>query len=137
MKPHLRQCWVIPPQQNAAFVAGMEDLLDVYHRPYEADRPQVGMDEQPTQLIKETRSPLPALPGNAQRYDYEDERNGTAVNFLFTEPLTGWRKVKVRARRTSVDWAYEIKELLDVDYPDAEKVILVGDNLTTHTIASL
>lgn len=95
------------------------------------------MDEQPTQLIKETRMPLPALPGNAPRYDYEYERNGTAVHFLFTEPLTGWRKVKVRARRTRVDWAYEIKELLDVDYPDVEKVILVCDNLNTHTIASL
>jgi hypothetical protein len=137
LKPHLRQGWVIPPEQNAAFVAGMEDILDVYHRPYDAARPQVCMDEQPTQLIKETRLPLPTLPGNAPRYDYEYERNGTAVNFLFTEPLTGWRKVNVRARRTKVDWAYEIKELLDVDYPDAEKVILVCDNLNTHTLAAL
>lgn len=137
MKPHLRQCWVIPPQQNAAFVAGMEDILDVYHRPYDPKKPQVCMDEQPTQLIKETRIPLPALTGKAQRYDFEYERNGTAVNFLFTEPLTGWRKVNVRARRTSVDFAYEIKALLEVDYPDAEKVVLVCDNLNTHTIAAL
>jgi hypothetical protein len=128
---------VIPPQQNAAFVAGMEDILDVYHRPYDPKKPQVCMDEQPTQLIKETRIPLPALTGKAQRYDFEYERNGTAVNFLFTEPLTGWRKVNVRARRTSVDFAYEIKALLEVDYPDAEKVVLVCDNLNTHTIAAL
>lgn len=128
---------MIPPQQNAAFVAGMEDILDVYHRPYDPKKPQVCMDEQPTQLIKETRIPLPALTGKAQRYDFEYERNGTAVNFLFTEPLTGWRKVNVRARRTSVDFAYEIKALLEVDYPDAEKVVLVCDNLNTHTIAAL
>ena len=115
----------------------MEDILNVYHRPYNADRPQVGMDEQPTQLIKETRIPLPALPGNAPRYDYDYERHGPAVHFLFTEPLTGWRKVNVTARRTKVDWAYESKELLEVDDPDAEEVLLVCDNLNTHPIAAL
>lgn len=133
----MRTCWVIPPEQNAAFVAHMEDILDLYHRPYDPDTPVVCMDEKPLQLIKETRIPLPALPGKAPRYDYEYERNGTAVNFVFTEPLAGWRKVNVRARKTSVDWACELKELLDMEYPEAEKVILVCDNLNTHTIASL
>ena len=95
------------------------------------------MDEKPIQLIKETRIPLPCQPGQPQRYDYEYERNGTAVNFLFTEPLRGWRKVRVRSRKTGIDWALEIKELLDVDYPDADIVIVVCDNLNTHRIASL
>jgi len=95
------------------------------------------MDEQPVQIIKETREPIPVLPGKPVQYDYEYERNGTAVNFMFTEPLGGWRKVNVRKRRTSVDWAQEIKELADVDYPTAEKIILVSDNLNTHKIASL
>ena len=133
----MRTCWVIPPEQNAAFVAHMEDILDVYHRPYDPDRPLVCMDEKPIQLIKETRLPLPAQQGKASRYDYEYERNGTAVNFMFTEPLAGWRKVNVRARKTGVDWAWEIKELLDMDYPEAKKVILVCDNLNTHSTASL
>lgn len=128
---------MIPPEQNAAFVAQMEDILDLYHRPYDPKRPLVNMDEKPIQLVKETRVPLPAQKGKTLRYDYEYERNGTAVNFLFTEALAGWRKVNVRAQRTSIDWAWEIKELLDVDYAEAEKVILVCDNLNTHTIASL
>ena len=128
---------MIPPKQNAAFVAHMEETLDLYHRPYDPAFPLVCMDEKPIQLILETRIPLPALPGYPLRYDYEYERNGTAVNFLFTEPLAGWRKVNIRARKTSIDWAHEVKELLDVDYPDADKVILVCDNLNTHTIAAL
>ena len=115
----------------------MEDILDLYHRPYDPATPLVCMDEKLIQLVKETRLPLPALPGKAPRYDYEYERNGTAVNFVFTEPLAGWRKLNVRARRTCVDWAWEIKELLDVDYPETEKVIVVCDNLNTHTTASL
>jgi hypothetical protein len=108
----------------------------VYHRPYDPRRPQICMDEQPVQLIKEKRTPIPASEGEPVRYDNEYERNGTAVNFMFTEPLSGWRKVKVREHRTAVDWAQEVKELLDVDYPDAEKVILVCDNLNTHKPAS-
>jgi hypothetical protein len=108
----------------------------VYHRPYDPRRPQICMDEQPVQLIKEKRTPIPASEGEPTRYDSEYERNGTAVNFMFTEPLSGWRKVKVMEHRTSVDWAHEVKELLDVDYPDAEKVILVCDNLNTHKPAS-
>jgi len=115
----------------------MEDILDLYQRPYDDRFPLVCMDEQPRQLIRETQRPLPMEPGYPQRYDNEYERNGTAVNFLFAEPLASWRKVNVRSRRTRVDWAHEIKRLLDEDYPKAEKVILVCDYLNTHSIASL
>lgn len=115
----------------------MEDVLEVYKRPFDPDRPVVNMDEQPTQLTKETRHKIAATPGYSERIDYEYERNGTAVNFMFTEPLSGWRKVNVRERRTAIDWAHEIKELLDIDYPDAIKVVLVCDNLNTHKPASL
>ena len=114
----------------------MENLLDLYHRPYDPKRPLLAMDEHPVQLTGETRIPVPEKPGHPRRYDYEYERNGTAANFLFLEPLTGRRKVHVRERRTAVDWAYEIQELLEVDYPDAQVVVLVCDNLSTHTIAS-
>jgi hypothetical protein len=136
LKPHLRKCWVIPPKQNAEFVANMEDILEIYKRPYNSAFPVVCMDEQPTQLIKETRVKIAVEPGKAERVDYEYERNGTATNFMFTEPLGSWRKVNVRGRKTSVDWAYEIKQLLDKDYPRAQKVILVCDNLNTHKVAS-
>lgn len=136
LRPHVRKCWVIPPEQDAEFVAGMEDILDMYTRPYDPAVPVVCMDEQPTQLIKETHTPLPAEPGIPERYDYEYERNGTAVNFMFTEPLAGWRKVNVRDRRTGVDWAHEIRHLLAVEYPDVRKVLVVCDNLNTHKPAS-
>lgn len=115
----------------------MEDILELYCLPYNRQVPLVCMDEQPTQLIKEKRIPIPAESGKVVKYDFEYERNGTAVHFIFTEPLAGWRKVNVRRRRTSVDWAQEIKQLLDEDYPEVEKIILVCDNLNTHKIASL
>lgn len=115
----------------------MEDVLEVYKRPYDVKRPLICMDEQPTQLIKETRIPLPAEPGRPECFDYEYERNGTANNFMFTEPLGDWRKVSVRERKTKRDWAEEIKELLDEDYRDAETVVLVMDNLNTHTAGAL
>jgi hypothetical protein len=111
--------------------ACMEDVLEVYRRPYDPQRPVICLDEQPTQLIGETRTPIPLQPGQAQRYDYEYERIGTANNFMIVEPLAGWRKVSVRATKTALDLAHEIKELLDVDYPKAEKVVLVWDNLNT------
>jgi hypothetical protein len=114
----------------------MEDVLEVYKRPYDETRPVVCMDEQPTQLIKETRENIPAVPGRVEREDYVYERNGVAVNFMFTEPLGGWRKVNVRERKTAVDWAQEMQEMLDRDYPQAEKVVLVCDNLNTHKTAS-
>jgi hypothetical protein len=133
----LQQGWVIPPEQSADFVANMEDVLEVYRRPLDSAYPKVNMDEQPVQLVKETREAIAASPGTPERIDYEYERNGTATNFIFTEPLAGWRKVNVRERKTAVDWAHEIRELLEVDYPMATKVILVCDNLNTHAPASL
>ena len=128
---------MIPPKQDGEFVAAMEDVLEVYKRPYDSKRPVVCMDEQPMQLIKETRIPLPPEPGAPARFDYEYERNGTANNFMFTEPLGDWRRVSVRERKTKVDWAHEIKHLLDVERPEAEVVVLVADNLNTHTPGAL
>lgn len=128
---------MIPPQQNAEFVANMEDVLEIYHQPYDPECPVICMDEQPIQLVKESRTPLPAQPGQPESVDYEYERNGTANIFLFTEPLAGWRKAVVRERRTAVDWALEIQRLLDEDYGDRDKVILVCDQLNTHKVASL
>ena len=128
---------MIPPKEDSDFVAHMEDVLEVYKRPYDPCFPVVCMDEQPTQLIKQTHEVIPAAPGRPVRVDHEYERAGTAENFLFTEPLAGWRKVNVRQCRTKVDWAEEIRELLEVDYPEAEKVVLVCDNLNTHKMGSL
>lgn len=127
---------MIPPKHNAEFVACMEDVLDIYERPYDTRFPVVCMDEQPLQLIGETRIALPIEPGRPEKYDYEYRRNGTAVNFMFTEPLVSWRKVNIRQTKTMIDWAEEIRILLGVDYPDVEKVILICDNLNTHKIAS-
>jgi len=115
----------------------MEDVLEVYRRPYDPKRPVVCLDEQPVQLIAETRRPIPVAPGQPARYDYEYERVGTAVNFMITEPLGGRRQVSVRTTKTARDLAHEIKTLLDVDYADADQVVLVWDNLNTHTPASL
>jgi len=128
---------VIPPDQNGEFVARMEDVLEVYTRPYDPRFPVVCMDERPTQLVRETRRPLPARRGAPRRYDYEYERAGTACVFLFTEPLGQWRRARARARRTAVDWAQEVRAVVDEDFSDAERVILVCDNLNTHTIGSL
>jgi hypothetical protein len=128
---------VIPPEQNADFVMHMEDVLEVYRRPHDPKKPVVCMDEQPTQLVRETRTVLPAVPGHPERVDYEYERNGTAVNFLFTEPLAGWRKVNVRETKKKTDWAMEVRDLLEVDYPEATTVVLICDNLNTHTPAAL
>jgi len=128
---------VIPPEHHADFVANLEDILDRSQCPYAPRHPLVNRDAKPVQRIKETRAPLPAKPGKPSRYDYEDERVGTAHVFLFTEPLTGWRTIEISAQRTAVDWAHQIKHLLDDCYPDADKVIVVCDNLNTPTIASL
>lgn len=114
----------------------MEDILDLYHRPYDPDVPLICMDEKPVQLIGESREPLPAIPHYPPRYDYEYTRNGTASIFLFTEPLKGWRKVNARKQRKKDDWAEELRELLNSDYPNAKKIILVCDNLNTHTIGA-
>ena len=115
----------------------MEDVLDVYCRPYDPHRPVVCMDETSKQLVAEVRPPLPAGPGRPARYDVEYERRGVANVFVFTEPLAGWRRVSVTDRRTRTDWAQEIRRMLEVDYPDAERVLLVMDNLNTHEVASL
>ena len=127
------QYWVIPPESDAEFVAGMEDVLDTYAAPYDSKHPVLCMDEQPVQLLKETRVPIAATKTHAKRVDYEYERAGTASLFLFCEPLLGWRFVSVRERRTKIDWALEVEELLRTRYASAEKVILVCDNLNTHT----
>jgi DDE superfamily endonuclease len=115
----------------------MEDVLDVYQRPYDATAPVVCMDEMPVQLIKETRQPIPAGPGRPRRIDYEYERNGTANIFTFVEPLTGWRQTRVTARRTRVDWATALRDLIDNRYGDAKVIVLIMDNLNTHTLGSL
>jgi len=115
----------------------MEDILELYQTPYDPQVPMVCMDEQPVQLIKETRKPLPAEPGNPARYDYEYERNGTATIFRFTEPLRGVRTVSVREHKTAIDWATEVKHLLDTQYAEADRLRLVCDNLNTHGLGSL
>jgi len=130
------QYWVIPPEANSEFVACMENVLDTYAQPYDADFPVLCMDEQPVQLLKETRVPIAATRRHPRRVDYEYERNGTASIFLFTEPLSGWRTVRVREQRTKVDWAVEMEKLLGTRYANARKVILVCDNLNTHTMGA-
>lgn len=137
MKPWRKKQWCIPPHANAAFVCGMEDILTVYTRPYNLSTPTVCMDETSKQLTKETRLPMPPRPGEPLRYDYEYERNGVANLFMFYDPFAGRRHVAVTDRRTKGDWAAQIKELLDVQYPQAKKIVLVLDNLNTHTGASL
>jgi len=115
----------------------MEDVLEVYTRPYDPQRPQVCLDETSKQLVAETREPIPAAPGQPARVDYEYERQGTANLFMVFEPLAGQRQVKVTERRTAIDFAHVIQELVDVHYPQAEKIVLVMDNLNTHTPVSL
>jgi hypothetical protein len=125
--------WVIPPEADAEFVAGMEEVLETYEKPYDPSCPVLCMDEQPVQLLKETRTPIPATTEHGRRVDYEYERAGTANIFMFTEPLAGWREVAVRATKTKADWALEMARLLEGRYADCEKVMLVCDNLNTHT----
>jgi hypothetical protein len=115
----------------------MEDVLELYEEPYDPQRPVVCMDETSKQLVGETRTPMRARPGQPRRVDYEYERRGTADVFMFTEPLRNWRSVEVTATRTRIDWAIQIKNLVDVDYPSATTIRLVMDNLNTHSLASL
>ena len=133
----MKKCWVIPPQQNAEFVACMEDVLDLYQQPYDPDYPVICMDEKPYQLLGETRPPIPMKKGQPKRIDDEYIRNGTCCIFLFTEALAGWRHADPQEHRTKVDWANQIRHLLETDYPDCQKVRLVMDNINTHTISSL
>lgn len=125
--------WVIPPDANGEFVAQMEEVLETYETPYNPAHPVVCMDEQPVQLIGETRMPIPAAKDHPQRVDYEYERKGTASIFLFCEPLSGYREVTAREHRTKVDWAEEVARLLETRYADVETITLVCDNLNTHT----
>lgn len=125
--------WVIPPNQDAEFVANMEEVLEIYERPYNAHHPVICMDEQPLQLIKETRQAIAATKNKPQRVDYEYERAGTASIFMVTEPLVGWREATTRPQRTKIDWAWEVSSWLEGRYADCDKVTLVCDNLNTHT----
>jgi transposase len=115
----------------------MEDVLDLYEQPYNPRQPVVCFDEKPVQLLAETRVPRPASPGRPRRYDYEYERQGTANLFVAVEPLRGWRQVTVTERRTKLDFAHEMQQLVDVHYPEAERIRVVMDNLNTHKAASL
>jgi hypothetical protein len=128
---------VIPPKADAEFVAAMEDVLEVYHRPYDERRPLVCLDEASKQLVGEVAEPTPAAPGRPGRIDYEYVRNGTVNLFMASEPLLGWRAVRATDRRTAVDFAEFVAWLVEEVHDEAEKVVLVMDNLNTHKIASL
>ncbi len=137
LKPHLKKQWVIPPEADADFVCAMEDVLEVYQRDYDPQRPVVCMDETSKQLVGETRVPVPAVPGRTTRMDYEYERKGTANLFMVTEPMVGQRRVQVTERRTAIDFAELVRTMVDEWYADAKKIVLVMDNLNTHRPASL
>ena len=137
MKPWLRRMWCIPPHADCAFVAAMEDVLEVYKRPHDPGRPVVCLDETSKQLVGEIRTPLPVAPGRPTRYDCEYVRNGTANLFMAFEPLAGWRHVDVTETRRRGDWSWFVKRLLDGRYRDVERVVLVMDQLNTHSTASL
>jgi hypothetical protein len=132
----LKKQWCIPPEHNAEYVYHMEDVLEVYQRPYDPARPQACMDEGSKQLLAETRERLPLHKGKPERYDYEYEQEGTASLFIATEPLTGKRLVAVTQRRTQVDWAQFVRDLIQVHSPEADKIVLVMDQLNTHSPAS-
>ena len=137
LKPWRKSMWCIPPKQNAEFVYHMENVLEVYQRPYDPRFPLICMDELSKQLTRETQIPIPAAPGRVECFDYEYERNGTANVFVFTEPLAGWRHVAVTDRRTKTDWAVQVRDLLNIHRPDAQRITLVMDNLNTHSLGSL
>ena len=132
----MNEQWCIPPDSDCEFVACMEDVLEVYHRPYNERFPMVCLDETNRQLISETRKSITAKPGQHKRVDYEYRRNGVVNLFMMFEPLKARRHVKVMDQRTRKDFAYCIRELVDVHYPEAEKIILVLDNLNTHSEGS-
>ena len=133
----MKECWCIPPKASAEFVCAMEDVLEVYHRDYGEQEVLVCLDETSKQLVQETRQPLPARPGAPLAYDYEYQRNGVSNLFMLFAPLEGWRRVEVTERRTRTDWAEVVRKLVDEDYPDKERIVLVMDNLNTHHPASL
>ena len=137
LKPWQNKEGCIPAKENAEFVCAMEDVLAVYKRSYDETHPLICMDESSKQHIKETRQPIPAKPGTVEKYDTEYERNGVSNMFMFFEPLERKRHVVVTDQRTAVDWAHQIRNLVDVEYPCAGRITRVMDNLNTHTGASL
>lgn len=137
LKPWRKEEWCIPKQADAEFVYHMEDVLDVYKRPADPKRPLVCFDESPEQLVRETRQALPMQPGQPKRYDYEYHREGVANMFMFFAPLKNWRGVKITDRRTKVDWAYCMRDMVDIHFPDAEIIVIVEDQLNTHSPACL
>ena len=138
LKPWQKSMWCIPPEQNAAFVAAMEQALAVYHRPDDPRFPVVNRDEQPFQLISESRSPLPMRAGQTQKLDYEYVREGSCNIWMFVEALSGWREVTVTSTKTAEDWAHHIQKLVNTPrFANAERITLVCDNLKTHTLAAL
>jgi hypothetical protein len=137
LKPWLSKQWCIPPKANAEFVWKMEDVLEVYKRPYDRARPMVCLDETSKQLIGEVRTGVPAAPGHVAHYDYEYVRHGVANLFMIAEPLAGKRDVEVTDRRTKQDYAECLRKVSDELYPEAEVIVLVQDNLNTHSPASL
>jgi transposase len=137
LKPWLKKEWCIPPKQSAEFVYYMEDVLDVYQRPADPLYPIVCFDETPVQLIRETRQTLAMTPGQPERYDYEYKREGTANLFMFFAPLQNWRHVKVTQRRTKVDWAWCMHDLVEIHFPHAQRCVVVQDQLNTHLPAAL
>ncbi len=128
---------MIAPKADAEFVYHMEDVIDVYTRPYDPLYPVVCFDESNKQLVGEIIEPLPMEPGQPQRYDYQYERHGVCNLFMFSEPLAGWRHVEVTNRRTKIDYAQQMKYLVDVRYPDAEIITVIHDQLNTHVPSSL
>ena len=136
LKPWQKDMWCIP-KVDAEYVARMEDVLDLYAEQLDPKRPVVCFDESPTQLIGEARQPIPAAPGRLERFDYEYRRNGTVNLFVFVDAHRSWRRVKVTDRRTADDFALCMRELVDVDFPEAERIRVVLDNLSTHTAAAL
>ena len=136
LKPWRREEWCIPTA-NADFVFHMEDVLDVYKRPVDPKRPLVCFDESPEQLVSETRQALPMIPGQLEKYDYEYRREGVSNMFMFFAPLQNWRCVKVTERRTKLDWANCMRDLVDIHFPHAEKIVIVQDQLNTHSPAGL
>ena len=124
LKPWLKECWCIPPEGSSDFVCAMEDVLEVYQRQFGDNEVLVCLDETSKQQVKETRLPRPLRPGSAVAYDYEYERNGVSNLFMLFAPLEGWRRVGVTDRRTKVDWAHQVKKLVDEDYPDKDRIVL-------------
>ena len=137
MKPWKVEGWLIPPKKNSAFVAQMEQVLDVYKMPYDKDFPVICMDESPKQMTKETRIPISMKKGTPERVDFEYARKGVCNIFMANEPLKGKRFVEIKEKKTKKDWAYFIRKIADEYYKDAEKIKLVMDNLNTHSPSAL